>query len=398
MLSLSMIVRDEEARLGACLNSVKGFCDELVVLDTGSTDTTVAIAEAAGARVETMEWPGDFTPARNRALELVTGDWVLVLDADEILLADVQPALKALMAQPDVLVINLLRFEEGASQSPYSSVSRLFRRHPAISWSRAYHTMIDDSVEALLQNEGHWRVVDCAEPALVHSGYRPDVLASGNKAERLREAMEAELQRQPGDPYACAKLGGLEIESGNQARGLELLQLGLKSCRSDQHNERYELLLHLGIAQSELDPGAAERCYREALEEPLAARVSAGARLNLGALLLRQNRLDEAASLCEAVTRQAPELVLGWYNLGLIQRKAGRIGEALQAYDTALELAPDNPELHQNRGAAQLIGGNFDAARESFLIAIGLLLQEGRQEEAEELGRRASELVKLDAA
>ena len=98
------------------------------------------------------------------------------------------------------------------------------------------------------------------------------------------------------------------------------------------------------------------------------------------------------------MTRQAPELVLGWYNLGLIQRKAGRIGEALQAYDTALELAPDNPELHQNRGAAQLIGGNFDAARESFLIAIGLLLQEGRQEEAEELGRSARELVKLDAA
>ncbi|MEB3176111.1 MAG: glycosyltransferase [Synechococcus sp.] len=398
MLSLSMIVRDEEARLGTCLKSVEGFCDELVVLDTGSSDNTVAIAEAAGARVETMEWPGDFTPARNRALELVNGDWVLVLDADEILLADVQPALKALMAQPDVLVINLLRFEEGAAQSPYSSVSRLFRRHPAIRWSRAYHTMIDDSVEALLQSEGHWRVVDCAEPALVHSGYRPDVLASGNKAERLREAMEAELQRQPGDPYACAKLGGLEIESGNQARGLELLQLGLENCRSDQHNERYELLLHLGIAQSNADPEVAERCYRQALDEPLAPRVSAGARLNLGALLLRQNRLDEAASLSEAVTRQAPELVLGWYNLGLIQRKAGRIAEALQAYDTALELAPDNAELHQNRGAAQLIGGNFDAARDSFLTAIGLLLQQDRQEEAEELARRASELVKLDAA
>ena len=197
MLSLSMIVRDEETRLEACLKSVEGFCDEKVVLDTGSTDGTVAVAEGAGARVEHMEWPGDFAPARNRALELVSGDWVLVLDADELLLADVQPQLQALMAQPDVLVINLLRFEEGAVQSPYSSVSRLFRRHPAIRWNRQYHSMIDDSVEELLKSESHWRIVDCPEPALIHTGYSPDELASGNKAGRLRSAMEAELQAHP---------------------------------------------------------------------------------------------------------------------------------------------------------------------------------------------------------
>ena len=69
MLSLSMIVRNEEARLGECLRSVQGFADELVVVDTGSTDATVAIAEAAGARVEQIPWPGDFAPARNQALD-----------------------------------------------------------------------------------------------------------------------------------------------------------------------------------------------------------------------------------------------------------------------------------------------------------------------------------------
>ena len=121
MLSLSMIVRNEEARLVECLRSVQGFADELVVVDTGSTDATVAIAEAAGARVEQIPWPGDFAPARNQALEFLKGDWVLVLDADEQLRPEAIPALKALMAQPDVLVINLLRYEVGAAMAPYSS-------------------------------------------------------------------------------------------------------------------------------------------------------------------------------------------------------------------------------------------------------------------------------------
>ena len=398
MLSLSMIVRNEAEQIERCLASVAGFCDELVVLDTGSSDNTPALASAAGARVESMEWPGDFAPARNRALELVQGDWVLVLDADEFLLADAKPQLLALMAQPDVLVINLLRFEDGAAQAPYSSVSRLFRRHPAISWSRAYHALIDDSVDALRQGEPHWRVVDCPEPALVHTGYRQEALVSGNKAERLREAMEQELAERPGDPYACAKLGGLEIESGNRQRGLELLQEGLAQCQPQQQAERYELLLHLGIAHAHSDLPMAEQYYRQALEQELPPRLSVAARLNLGALLLRQNHLDEAAQLTEAVTRQVPEVAMGWYNLGLIRRKAGNIGAALEAYETALQLAPRNPEIVQNLAAAQLLGGNIDAARANFGNAIGLLLEQGREQEANQLREKAAELVKLDGA
>lgn len=111
MLSLSMIVRDEADRIEACLASVRGLANEMVVVDTGSTDDTVQRAEAAGARVEHMPWPGDFAPARNAALEHVRGDWVLVLDADEQLVPEAIPALQELMTQPDVLVINLLRYE-----------------------------------------------------------------------------------------------------------------------------------------------------------------------------------------------------------------------------------------------------------------------------------------------
>ncbi|MBP5974452.1 glycosyltransferase family 2 protein, partial [Brasilonema sp. CT11] len=80
-----MIVKNEEATLSKCLGSVKNVVDEMVVLDTGSTDSTPQIAEKFGAKVHHFEWCNDFSAARNEALKYVTGDWILVLDADETL-------------------------------------------------------------------------------------------------------------------------------------------------------------------------------------------------------------------------------------------------------------------------------------------------------------------------
>ena len=396
MLSLSMIVRDEAAQIEACLRSVQGFADELVVVDTGSTDNTVALAQALGARVEQIEWPGDFAPARNQALQFVSGDWVLVLDADEQLRPEAIAPLRALMAQPDVLVINLLRHERGAVQSPYSNVSRLFRRHPAIRWSRAYHSMVDDSVAELLQREPQWRIADCPEPALIHDGYRPELLAQGNKPQRLREAMEAELQERPGDPYACAKLGSLEVAEGNLERGVSLLRQGLEHCPADAHPERYELLLHLALAEAGRNPAAALSLYRQALELPLAPRLSLAARLNLAALLLQQGQAQEAEQLCQRATAAAPEIGLGWYNLGLIRRRLGDIGGALEAYREARRLTPEHAETHQNLAVALLLGGDIDGARSSFRQAITLLTQQGRSTEADHLRQQAGSMVKLE--
>ena len=397
MLSLSMIVRDEAAQIEDCLRSVQGFADELVVVDTGSSDDTVARAQALGARVEQIPWPGDFAPARNQALQWVSGDWVLVLDADERLRPEAWAPLRALMAQPDVLLINLLRHERGAAQSPYSNVSRLFRRHPAIQWSRAYHSMVDDSVAELLQREPHWRIADCPEPALLHDGYRPELLAQGNKAQRLRAAMEAELERRPGDPYACAKLGSLEVAEGNRERGIALLQQGLEQCPDSAHPERYELLLHLALAQGAAPTPAADALYRQALALPLAPRLTLAARLNLAAQLLERGELQEAEALCQRATAVAPEIGLGWYNLGLIRRRQGDLAGALEAYREARRVQPDHPETHQNLAVALLLGGDIEGARASFRQAIALLGTQGRSEEARRLRQQAGELVKLEA-
>ena len=83
-VSLCMIVKDEEANLARCLASVKPIVDEMVVVDTGSTDRTRDIAEFFGARVYDFEWSDDFAEARNFSLSKAKGDWILIMDADEI--------------------------------------------------------------------------------------------------------------------------------------------------------------------------------------------------------------------------------------------------------------------------------------------------------------------------
>lgn len=99
-LSVAIIARNEEARLPRCLESVSGLAAEIVVLDSGSTDATVAVAERFGARVEITDWPG-FTVQKNRALVACHQPWVLSLDADEAVSPALADAIRALFAAGD---------------------------------------------------------------------------------------------------------------------------------------------------------------------------------------------------------------------------------------------------------------------------------------------------------
>jgi tetratricopeptide (TPR) repeat protein len=397
MLSLSMIVRDEARRLEAALASVADFVDEMVVVDTGSLDDTAAIARRLGARVHQLDWPGDFAPARNHALNLVRGDWVLVLDADERLRPEAREPLRRLMAEPEALVITLLRRELGSAQAPYSSVSRLFRRHPALRWSRPYHSMIDDSAMALLEREPRWRILHCPEPALLHDGYRAAQLADGAKAARLRSAMEAELKQRPGDAYAIGKLAGLEQHEGRAQRAMALLNQGLRHCPAQSHAERFELLFQLAGLRAGSEPEEAARLYAEALALPLDARVRGAARLNLALLRQGQGRLEEARNEVRAVLEAAPELDSAWIALGLIERRRGDLAAAIAAYREAIRLEPTQSEAHQNLAAALLLSGDIIGARQGFRTAIHLLKHQGRQEQAERLAQQAGQLVMLEA-
>src|SRR5579872_1678651 len=99
-ISLCMIVKNEERFLEQCLRSVADVVDEINIVDTGSTDATVAIAERFGARIEHREWRNDFGWARNEALKMATKRWVLQLDADEELSPESKEQLRALKNVP----------------------------------------------------------------------------------------------------------------------------------------------------------------------------------------------------------------------------------------------------------------------------------------------------------
>ncbi|NJN30033.1 MAG: glycosyltransferase, partial [Synechococcales cyanobacterium RM1_1_8] len=237
-LSLCMLVKNEAQALPRCLASLAagdpdGLITERIVLDTGSTDDTIALARRLQCQVFSYVWNDDFAAARNHSLAQASGDWILVLDADEQLLPNALLLLAPLLQQPDLVAINLLRQEIGARQSPYSLVSRLFRRHPKLQFRRPYHAMIDDSLGELLQREPQWKVVDTTHPSLRHDGYQAGAIAAQNKFHRARTAMERYLAQRPDDGYCCAKLGALYGEQGDWARGIALLERGLASLDLD---------------------------------------------------------------------------------------------------------------------------------------------------------------------
>ncbi|NDJ17746.1 tetratricopeptide repeat protein [Myxacorys almedinensis A] len=388
-ISFCIIVKDEEERLLRCLESVRGVVNETIVVDTGSCDRTIDIARSYGASVYSFEWCNDFSAARNASLHYAQGDWVLVLDADEVLVPDIVPALKQVVESEQYLVINLLRHEVGASQSPYSMLSRLFRRHPDIAFTRPYHAMIDDRVAELLQREPNWRVGHLPEVAILHEGYRSDVIAARDKFNKARITMEGFLETHPHDPYVCSKLGALYVQIGQVETGLELLRRGLRAIHSNANeyplsnalhdaSTLYELHYHLGSVYAELHHfNQAEQHYQAAMQQPIPARLKLGAINNLGNILKDKGDLQNAVALYQQALQIDPTFSVGYYNLGMTLKAMGRLTDAIAQYKRAIALNPNYAEAHQNLGVALLKAGQVAESLEAFQSAIARYQQQG---------------------
>jgi len=382
-----MIVKNEEANLPRCLASVRDAVDEIVILDTGSTDRTLEIAEEFGAKIHLFEWPNDFSIARNQLLKYVEGDWVLVLDADETLVENIAPILRQLIQEDQYLVINLVRQEIGASQSPYSLVSRLFRKHPGIYFSRPYHAMIDDSVEQVLRQEPQWQIGTLQDVALLHEGYRPGVIAERGKFAKAQAAMESFLTTHPDDPYVCSKLGALYLDQGEVDRGRALLELGLQSEQANP-SVLYELHYHLGLAYTRLkNPAKAESHYREAIEQPVLPMLQIGAFNNVGNLLKARGDLPSAILAYQTSVDIDPSFAIGYCHLGMALKASNRWMEAIEAYRRAIQLNPNYAEAYQNIAVVFLKVGEIADCKAAFQRAIILHHEQGNSAEAERLGQ-----------
>ena len=381
-LSLCMIVKDEAQRLAACLTSAQSIVDEIVVVDTGSTDQTVAIAQQFGAQVHHQAWNDSFAEARNRSLQEASSDWVLVLDADETLTPAAIAKIPEAIADEQRLVINLVRHEIGAAQSPYSLVSRLFRRHPDIIFTRPYHAMVDDSVAALLAREPHWQIAQISGVAITHDGYQDQAIASQGKLARTQSALEKFCGEHPHDAYASSKLGGLYIQTSDP-RGLPLLEAALAT--DPPPAVAYEAYYHLGIAYRQQQRLAeAAQAYQKAIAQPITPLVKIGAWLNLGSLLQAQGDLEGAIAQYQALLQADPSFTKAYYNLGLTLKQMGRLSQAVAAYQRAVALDPEFADAHQNLGVSLLNLGYIEESMKAFRQAIAIH-QRRNPEEAERL-------------
>ncbi len=391
-LSLCMIVKNEQATLSKCLESVQDVVDEMVILDTGSTDKTVEIAQKFGATVGSYEWGDNFAEARNEALKYVTGDWVLVLDADEVLNKKVAPQLKEAIEKEENLVVNLVRHEIGSSQSPYSLVSRLFRKHPEVSFSRPYHAIIDDSVSELLKKESHWKIVDLPAVTLFHYGYTQEAIASLDKANRAQAAMENFIKKYPNDPYTCSKLGALYAQIGKEKQAIKLFKQGLKSNKADIH-VLYELHYHLAnLYSKQQEQEKAIKHYQKAIEQEIMPPLKLGSYNNLGVVLQSRGDYKNAVQAYETTLKIDPSFITGYYNFAMTLSAMGRLADAVAIYEKLISLSPNYAAAYQNLGVVLFKLKKLPESSEAFKKAISLYEAQNNATAAENLSNGLKEL------
>ena len=218
-LSVCLIVKNEEQFLPQCLQSVREIAHQIVVVDTGSTDRTIEIAQQYGAEVHHFEWCDDFSAARNAALEHATGDWILVLDADEELPAASHEPLLRELRKPDVVAWRLPIIDAGREDEGRTYVPRLFRNAPGLFFAGRVHEHVFASVEARRQEWGLDNRLGSA--TLVHHGYTKELTRDRNKVERNLRLLERALEESPRDPNLLMSHGLELVRSGDLLSGLD---------------------------------------------------------------------------------------------------------------------------------------------------------------------------------
>lgn len=220
-----MIIKNEQPFLDGCLKSLHGLVDEIVIVDTGSTDSSIDIARAHGARILDYAWHDDFAAARNFGLEAAGSEWILYIDADERLVDATREALRAGLEKPDIFAVRLL-FRVNSNSTLYREY-RLFRNDPRLRFKGAMHETILPDL-AVLQREAGARVGD-ASAKLIHLGYDGEMTA---KYRRNLPLLQASVARDPDRSYYWKDLADTLAGLGETDAAIAAAQQGLARAKA----------------------------------------------------------------------------------------------------------------------------------------------------------------------
>lgn len=378
-LGLSMIVKNGGEDLRLCLESVRCLVDQIVIADTGSTDDTRQIATEFGALIIDVPWQNHFANARNCALQPITADWVLVLDADEVVEAGSAETIRALLQAPEdvggylVPIRNLFREAnvalygkmggnvedeaeraKGARSWAEHKLCRLFRRHPGIYYEGRIHEMVEATIEAQ-----RMRLLE-APFRIIHYGQLSGTEAREQKNEFYRKLGRIKVEEEPNNFLAWYELGSLEHSRFNNLPEALRCLYRATELQSDCA-PAWGRIFQIHAAQKQYEQAlAAVQHMGPSLEKDL------GTLLELGGILAELSRLEP----CEAVYRRALQLCQSgtdayWATssrLGMVEVRRGHYDQGLQRLEQSAAHCPQYLEHHQNRMIALLMGQQVEQA------------------------------------
>jgi tetratricopeptide (TPR) repeat protein len=353
-----MIVKNEEANLSSCLESVRTLVDEIIVVDTGSTDRTMEIARSYGATSHTFTWNNDFSSARNESLKYATGKWVLVLDADEVLDMYDHKRISQLIAEKGV---DAYRLEQRTYQKQCawgdwksleaetilahgshgyipSHIVRLFRNNKQVRFKGRVHEQVE--IDLLDQN----KVIVKTDIPIHHYGKMLDLDSLRRKQELYLQIGYDKLKDQPLDDSAFCEFGVQHLELGQVKKAEEVLR---RACEISPKNIR--AAFNLAIALYRLNRiQEAGNIYERIIEmDP----THIGAYNNLSQILERQSgTFDRRRRLFVKAIQHNPRHHVLRYNYGLNLEKENLIDEAVEQYMEALDIDPDFDQARNKLG------------------------------------------------
>lgn len=380
-LSLCMIVKNEEANLSRCLESVKGVVDEIIVVDTGSTDQTVEIARQHRARVFSHQWNDDFAAARNVSLLHATSDWILVLDADEALAPEDRTPLRKLLRHdgPTAFLLNIVSpvDDQRSSHAVINAFQRLFRNRLGIRFEGRCH----EQVAPLIVQLGG--TVSRSEIRVHHWGYHSRWVDLSEKRRRNMRLLKTQLAEHPDDPLSHFHLGEVYALEGRLDDAMTCYQAALSLPGLPPTNRSVvRRSLATCLLKSQQFKEAWEECQRALEEDSGYAMPHLTGAIALGKLKQYETAIEQAELyLAKAVRRgrgihgvldHEPNLAFAWSFKGECYLALRQIERAEACYRTALGSERDSPEAHLGMGKLFRLSGRPHEAAQAFEKAVAL--------------------------